>query len=441
MRKKMFISLSAVLLLLIGAIGGVSAQSGLKLDGQLNSGLGIVLPGVEDADPFMKAFTADAEHQGLRFRLNGAYVNEAENAGVNFRFQTQGDLSTWGYFTLNVASGWVSFFDGKLRLTGGIVEDYSWQVGDYFARRFTFAQGLGGLVRATPIEGLRLGFGVFTASRSTNGGFWWSQDYGGTNASPPAFGTIRPELNDVRYTLHAGYTMPDVFRADVSFRFPNKAGGNGSDPNGDRNDTTIHFYNGHDEDMAFLAGFRFLGVSDLTAAVSFFATNLQRWDENGLFQPFLSLGYKMGDINVGLDSSAWFYSKDWGGKDAKPAPSAVFIPWASYAIGNVVPRLDLYIFPNGSSALGGSESWNWHRVGYVNRANRTDGNNDQGHFLFGLRPSVKINVDSRAHVEFGAQINMDFAENDYWNKKGGFATPDTDSRTSAAIFVDFKWVF
>ncbi|MDR0644952.1 MAG: hypothetical protein LBG05_08665, partial [Treponema sp.] len=83
-------------IILVVAAGSVFAQ--FKLDGYINSGLGLVITdrqiadgnsGAKNADPYLTAFGVDSEQWGYRFRLNGSYANEAKTAGIKLRLQGQ----------------------------------------------------------------------------------------------------------------------------------------------------------------------------------------------------------------------------------------------------------------------------------------------------------------------------------------------------------------
>ena len=87
MKNKINFCLTAIILQLIITAGGLLAQE-FKFEGYLNSGLGLVSDNNEDSKTYFKAFGVDSGQHGLRFRLNGSYINEAKNAGIRFRLQT-----------------------------------------------------------------------------------------------------------------------------------------------------------------------------------------------------------------------------------------------------------------------------------------------------------------------------------------------------------------
>jgi hypothetical protein len=97
--QKKILGLTAALLLITT---GVMYAQELKFDGYINSGVGVVVNNKDNSDPYFKAFGVDSEQNGYRFRLNGAYTNEAKNAGIRFRFQSQANLSAQGAATTTV---------------------------------------------------------------------------------------------------------------------------------------------------------------------------------------------------------------------------------------------------------------------------------------------------------------------------------------------------
>ena len=121
--------LSAVAVLITLMAGVVFTQE-VKFDGYVNSGLGIVSTDIKDSDTVLKVFGVDSEQNGLRFRLNGSYQNEAKNAGAKFRFQTQARIDQASYFSLPYIYGWVKFVNDIFYLAGGIVDDSTWQTAD-----------------------------------------------------------------------------------------------------------------------------------------------------------------------------------------------------------------------------------------------------------------------------------------------------------------------
>jgi len=415
-RVKLF-GLTAVMLSMIIA-GGLWAQD-LKFDGYFNSGVGVISSGVENSDTVIKAFGADSEQNGYRFRLNGAYQNEAGNAGVKLRFQSQATLGqTGGYLSLPFAYGWVKFVNDIFYAAGGIVEDATWATGDWWLNSERIDWGLGALLKATPIKGLDLGFGAYVVNVNA----------GGNNntlaAGSGGFGGLAPKIGDVKYTFSGAYTAQDLFRLAATFRWKNQAGHDTS--------TNYNGYAGRDESSRLFGEFRFLGVKELTAIVAASFDRIEDFSNNGDIILSETFAYKLDDLSIGLNAAQFLYVRQTDND-----PSLLFNLWGSYAIGNIVPRLDLAFFLGGQSAVGAaanSAGYTWARPragGFANKAGVSGTEDDYS--LFSVRPSVKFNLDGRTFVEIGDLINYDFAN---FNAYGG-----EESRLSNVFYIDFKWTF
>jgi hypothetical protein len=97
----------------------------------------------------------------------------------------------------------------------------------------------------------------------------------------------------------------------------------------------------------------------------------------------------------------------------------------SYAIGSIVPRLDLG-YGSGARANFYNNGLNWRR-GNVGAMYNSD------YSLISIRPSVKINIDSTTFVEIGDLIDIDGGPDNTWGTD--------NSKISNVFYVDFKWSF
>jgi len=392
--------------------GAVFAQD-LKFDGYLNSGLGVVSVG--DTPTVFKPFGVDSEQNGYRFRLNGSYQNEAKNVGVRLRLQSQGNLTTSttadvsggggntvtinnnaGYLSLPYIYGWVSFFDGIINLTGGIVDDSTFSTGDWWIAD-DVGEGLGLLLKITPVSGLSFGAGAYVISQQGSG----SNNILSFTGTLPNFGNVKPTLDNAKYVFSASYTLKDVFRFDASFRTQNQAGWDG-----------LTTFIGRQESSALLADVRLLAVKDLTAIVAVSLDKLRDFSDNGDIILSETFAYKVNsDFNAGLDMVQFLFSRP-----APRDPGFLFRVWAAYAFDNVIPRLDLTYFLGGRS----NANQEYHRRGYA-VANTMDTQ------VFGIRPSVKFNLDSRTFLEIGDAMDIN-------------STPASSVFTNV-FYVDLKFSF
>jgi len=418
MKKKIAIAVMTVFL-----AGTIYAQE-LKFDGYLNSGLGVAVDDNEDNDAYFKVFGVDSESNGYRFRLNGSYTNEAKNAGARFRLQGQRRIDRSGYLSMPYAYGWVGFFDSKITLTGGIVDDGTWTTADWWWNDDQ-GEGLGLLLKAEPVKGLNLGFGVYTISQQSGGGNNILSIDNGISLPNFANAVMKPE--DAKYTFNAAYTMPDAFRFGVSFRTKNRAGWRETTPPAD------YPYTGREEASQLVGEFRLLAVKGLTAvAIGIFDT-LEDFNDAGNITLSETFGYKLENLNLGLNAVQFLYNR--GSTDIDPG--LLFNLWGSYAFGSIVPRLDLAYFIGGQSKTALSDK-QWDRRGFTPTKNGSpDADDDLS--VFSVRPSVKFNLDSRIFLEIGDMINFDSG-----NYDGAYADSGDAKKRSLltnVFYVDLKFSF
>ena len=424
MNRKMFTMAMALAMIIAG---GLWAQE-LKFDGYLNSGLGVAVNDNEDQDPYFKAFGVDSESNGYRFRLNGSLANEAKNAGVRFRFQGQRRIDQSGYLSMPYLYGWVGFLENRITLTGGLVDDSTWQSADFWWNDDT-GEGLGLLLKVLPIDGLNIGLGAYTISQQSGGANNWlsfSPLVPGSTARLPNFGDLMVKPQDMKYTFNASYTMPDTFRLSASFRTKNKAGWTATREDDD------YGYSGREESAFLQTEFRFLAVKDLIAIIVGTFDKLEDFNNSGNIMLSETFAYKLDSLNFGLNAAQFLYSRtvDFN-------PGLFFNPWVSYPINSIVPRLDLVYFMGGQSKTVSASNPQWERRGFVNVPKAKSA--EQDYSVFSARPSVKFTLDSKIFLEVGDMINIDFGN---WN--GAYADSgdaDKKSRFTNVFYVDVKFSF
>jgi hypothetical protein len=444
--------------------GGLAAQE-LKFDGYLNSGIGIVstdtkVPdgaGTKTADTKVSAFGVDSESPGWRFRLNGSYTNEAKTAGARLRLQSQRTLdgSGTGLFSLPYAYGWFSFLDNIFTVYGGLVDNSTWQTADFLFNDDA-GEGLGALVKISPIDGLDLGVGAYAISQQSGGSNNTlvvpnNGHYTPAGADPDAdpaktggttstsFSNLNIGPDRLKYTFNAGYTLPDLFKANLIFRTKNQAGG-GSIVTEDV--TGKEVFAGNQETSTLIFEARVLAVKNLTGILVAQVDKLEDFDKTGTFTLYETIGYKTGDLGFGLNAAQYFSRQKYAATettDEKPYDTGLhFNPWVSYTIGSIVPRLDLNYFlagvgitGDGSSPIPGNS---YHRKVFAYKSNAAD----DPLSVFAIRPSVKFNIDSKTFVEIGDLIALANGP------EGSFRDADDAKKASNfsnVFYIDFKWSF
>ncbi|MDR2314510.1 MAG: hypothetical protein LBE02_08250 [Spirochaetaceae bacterium] len=404
--------ITAVLILAITA-GVVFAQE-LKFDGYVNSGLGLVITNRKDnegsVDPYITVYGVDAEQYGYRFRLNGSYTNADGNAGAKFRFQAQAknrtDTTPGGGLPIMdigvpIALGWVKFAD-MFTLNAGIIDDGTWASGGAILDD-DMGEGLGLLLKASPVSGLDLGFGAYAVSAL--GG-------GDNNALAGGLNKNIIDWDYAKYVFNIGYTFPEVFKLTATFRNDNDAGGSTN----------------RDETMKSIIGARLFMVKNLTAIAEVEVDELgEDFDTKGKINFYETLGYKLNSLNFGLNAVQYLSQADDSDIGLR------FNPWVSYTIGKIVPRLDLVYFIGGK--VDGSDNDEDGKYGRKNYAPVSGNNKDWS--VIGARPSVKINFDSKTVLEIGDVINFETAANDYYGVAGDLS----DSKITNVFYVDLKLSF
>jgi hypothetical protein len=428
--------------LVLAAAAGLFAQE-LKFDGYFNSGLGIVSTntkvtdgtGTKTADTKIVPFGVDAEQAGYRFRLNGSYTNADDTAGVKFRFQAQSKFDL-GAFSIPYAYGWVSFLNKIFTVNGGLVDDGTWNSGGAILND-DVGEGLGVLVKISPVTGLNLGAGAYVITPKGSGDNNIIEVPVGDAASESSltdFSKLDVPLNRIKYTFSAGYTVPDIFKATLSFRTKNQTG----DKTSRYDSTDLEEFKGY-ETSKLIIGAQLLAVKNLTAVIEaeidkLEDTGVDREKDNIDFNLYETIGYKTGSLAFGLNAVQYFMLE----KDVEHDTGLHFNPWISYAVGPVVPRLDLNYFiagtaltKNGANQIPGGK---YHRKVFAYADNR-DADNIS---VFAVRPSAKFNIDKNTFIEIGDILA--FAK----GPEGSFADADDlqkSSNLSNVFYIDFMWKF
>jgi hypothetical protein len=412
---------------------GVIVASGLfaqdiKFDGVVNSGLGVVTSTEDGApDTFIAAFATDAGRYAYRLRLNASYTNEAANAGAYLRLQATGGRNT---ISIPAAYGWFSAFNKILTVKGGLVDDGTWMTSGAFVIPDN-GEGLGALAKISPVSGLDLGVGAYLVAmgnENTNNVLTLegSSLYAGTDS-----GQYARALDEAIYVINAAYTAPNLLKFIASYRTkggyyttPGVSGGTSYGVATSRLQTSVSV----------------LAVPGLKAVLEVVLDNLQdfggvdttdldAWDRpvtnpagsSGKIDIVETFEYRLLDnkLTVGLWAVEYL-------SQAENTDFSFYVnPWVSYAIGSIVPRLDLG-YGSGVYSNFNNTTLEWHRTN-LSTAYNTDVS------VISIRPSVKFNIDPKTSIEIGDLFNIDT------NKITQYS--GDDSRMSNVFYLDFKWTF
>jgi hypothetical protein len=394
---------TAIALILILIAGTVFAQE-LKFDGYVNTGLGLIVTDrkIQDgtntkaADPYIASRGVDSEQTMLRFRLNGSYTNADGNAGAKFRFQAQSGQQNPIF---PYAFGWVKFFD-ILVVNAGIVDDGTWESKGAILKDDQ-GEGLGVLVKVSPIDGLDFGAGAYTSNAGS----------GSANNALLNLPATAVEWNEAKYTVNASYTMPALLRLNATYRGENRASGTSTSGTSSR----------------AIGEFQLLAVENLTAVIEGELDNLQDFDPSGKVNIFETIGYKLNALDFGLNAAQYLLMAE----DSDIAFR--FNPWVSYTVGKLVPRLDVVYFMGGK--VDGSDNDSEGKID--RRGYAVFAGHDPDASVIGVRPSLKINIDSKTTLEIGDLVNYEKTP----TKMFGAGADMTDSKFTNTFYVDLTVKF
>ena len=373
-------------LIVVFAITATVFSQDFKFSGYMNYGLGIETTNDgDDTKSFLRSTGVDSEQHGGRFRLNGSYSNEDKTAGADLRFQLQGGSGSANppfggrdtyQLGLAYAYGWIRPIE-MVQVKAGIVADSTFETAGPILRDDAGGgHGLGLFVKVTPIEGLDVGAGAYSRSSDGSNGNNQVKDIGAVT-----------DLYKAKYIFGAAYTMPEVFKFNLSFRSFNDAGVSSRNP------------------ARLIGELQLLMVENLTAIVEMELNDLwnkedkfDQFKDFGTFTIFETLAYKIDDLRFGLNAAQYFNNSDAVSKTNtdKPELGLRFNPWVSYALadGKMVPRLDAVYFLHGGRASSTDAS-------KYDRRYDVGPNYTKDAYIFNVRPSVKFFIDNRTTFEIG----------------------------------------
>jgi hypothetical protein len=403
-----------IVLLILGVAGAVFAQD-LKFDGQIRTGLVVGATNVEESDPVLYAHSVSAERRIGQFRLNGAYTNAEKTAGAKFRLQFR-DYTGSVVPALPWFFGYVNLFENAVTLNAGLIDDGTFGTGDAIYDDDN-GEGLGGLAILRPGKdlGLEIGLGAYTGEAGS---------FGTTDGSiKNSRGTW---LENGKYTISAAYALKDAEKKDV-FKLVASYRTEGQDTADVQTSSS----------KAYL-GFRLFAVKDWTFNVGGVLDKLYKFEDEGIVQGFLALGFApsgegIKGLKVGLNGSVWLPQAD------NTESKYVGWLWVSYALAEdtIVPRLDLVYGGNqyagvDDDGLAAADPIRIHRK-YIKDSLGAYIIKDAS--FFSARPSVTFNIDKKTFIEIGDLIHFSM------NKDANFASTGEKSLLYNAFYIDFSYTF
>jgi len=349
MKKALF-----VLLLLAFVAGGLFAQ--FSFSGMVNGGIAMV---IDDGDDPTFAVSSKAQaFNGGRAQFNVMYTNEDKTAGLNIRVRFPNIINN--SVQPRIAQGWIKGLDGLLTVYGGRFAGSIFATMDPLSDSCYFIDnhwGLYALVK--PVDMFTLGVGGILGA-----------------------GTTLPGNDKARAVIAFRVDMPDLLNLAAAAELGGYAG----------------------YDNAYLT-FKITAVKDVNIAVTARALYLDDFSDFGkmiFYEYFGYNGVENLSVNLGLvqglsqASGADLYFRGWF--------------WLTYAIDNIVPRLDVNYIMGGRYTNDGGLNQNWDFEGQWNF------NGDDT--MLAISPSVQFRITGSTFVDIGYAAYVGLGD----TKKGGWDT-------------------
>jgi hypothetical protein len=342
--------------------GGAVFAQGFTLNGLVDAGIGVFAgEGFDSFSSPVNATEFSYENNATRVQVDGAWANESESAGINFRIRLDGiapaqggGLSLFKYFF-----GWAKAFDGKLEVKGGAVDDGAFETSDAVWAD-DLGEGLGLLALVKPVGALTVGFGVYTADN-----------------------TDTVDLGELKYTAGVAYDLENVLSLKLEYANRGAAGGN------------------ENEQVQLGVGVSALESAGLSLALTAIASELQDFSDKGTFKFIESVGFKKDALALGFDLVEGL---KLGNDDPLDFRAGLY---GAYGLlgGAITPRLDI-------NFLSGYEPV---KNGTVQTGYRYDGNFGtyaKETLYLGAKPSVNFTIAEGADFEVGYILDVGLGDAD-----------------------------
>ncbi|MCL2373626.1 MAG: hypothetical protein FWC65_00085 [Treponema sp.] len=362
-------------LLVLAVAGGSAFAQTARWHGTIDSFLGMQDRGAAD-DAEFGMMSPNNGANGIRLDLFGDFANAEGNAGA--RLMLRGNALAGGQeqtaLWFRQAFGWVRPFGDIVEFRAGrMAEEPHLNNRDGLLNANFSAAGFVGAATGViayvfPMEGLVIGGGLWSNGAANNA----------------------VAFEDGGLVVYGGfaYTMPDLLRFNTNFWF--------SEPQ-----VGVSGVNERARVVASVAnvGLQIFAIDGVAINTGFSFYDLNEFSDDGIIHGIVTVGLNelADNLSVGLGGMFAMHQND---NVDDPAFGAGL--WLSYAIDNIIPRLDIWYFS------GTTFNWNCNNTwAQVERARFTF-NSDQS-FLH-LRPTVRFMATNAAWFELGGVFNVELGD-------------------------------
>jgi len=340
-----------VVLLILAVAGGVFAQS-VSVSGLVNAGLGMLkYDGVDDAGFGLLGHNQGVN--GMRTQINFNGTNKDGNAGFSVRLRAAAAPASWASnLNFRWAYGWLKAVDGLLDLRAGRIQGNNFDTLDPITDGDTHYDSYGLLLYINPVDMVSIGVGAHTQEPMgaydilDNHNMYGWLGFGLYLGVADVVAQMKATGNDVAAYLSTAITAVPILDIDAT-----------------------------------------LGLWDIS-----------NFSDSGMIGIFPHVGVNIID-NLGINLAVGIWMPQASGLDN----AFRFWFWLDYALGNIIPRIDVNYMIAGSFNDGG---------GFYKNSVVEEGPFDKDVALLTVSPSVLMKVAGNMHFELGYLLGIDMSKND-----------------------------
>ena len=389
-----------VLLLLAFVAGGLFAQ--FSFSGRVNTGVALYkFAGVDDMGAGLIGRQLGTDTP--RAELNFSGTNEAGTAGVAFRLRAA-DFG-FGDPAFRYAYGWLKGLDGMLEVRAGRIQGSDFDTMDTLSDGLTEFDGYGLQFYINPVDMFSVGLGVRSGELDmiTGGNYNAKGALTGANTNGWfGFGVHVDKMVDFAAQMSFGKVDEDLFWDD------------------DDDDTTpdVFLVNMNKTFVNALVSASINAIPDVGVIVSMAMNDLADFSDTGSMTFYEEFSYSAIE-NVSLNLAFVQSLAQWDNADLYFRGAF----WATYAMGNIVPRLDLNFVMGGTYEMSSF---------YIAENSFGKTYNKEQMFITFI-PSVQLKVTNRTFVDIGFIGGVDLTD----DKKAAPAfTQAAEAGFNFGAFVD-----